>query len=43
MFALSRSLPHGRKYLQLNYALARAVLEAHLAWLDEVERQLDAD
>jgi PadR family transcriptional regulator AphA len=39
----AESLPHRRKYLLLNYALARAVLEAHLAWLDEVERQLDAD
>jgi len=37
------TLPHRRKYLLLNYALARAVLEAHLTWLDEVERQLDAD
>jgi len=39
----AQSLPHRSKYLHLNYALARAVLEAHLAWLDEVERQLDAD
>jgi DNA-binding MarR family transcriptional regulator len=39
----AESLPHRRKYLHLNYALARAVLDAHLKWLDEVERQLDAN
>ena len=33
-------LPHRRTYLLLNYRLARAVLEAHLTWLDEVEREL---
>ena len=33
-------LPHRRTYLLLNYRLARAVLEAHLAWLDDVEREL---
>jgi DNA-binding MarR family transcriptional regulator len=36
----AETLPHRRKYLLLNYRLARAVLEAHLAWLDEVEREL---
>ena len=34
------ALPHRRTYLLLNYRLARAVLEAHLAWLDEVEAEL---
>lgn len=33
-------LPHRRTYLLLNARLARAVLEAHLAWLDDVEREL---
>ena len=36
----AETLPHRRMYLRLNYRLARAVLEAHLAWLDEVEREL---
>jgi DNA-binding MarR family transcriptional regulator len=36
----AETLPHRRMYLLLNYRLARAVLEAHLAWLDEVEREL---
>jgi DNA-binding PadR family transcriptional regulator len=38
---VAETLPHRRKYLLLNYKLARAVLEAHLAWLDDVERELD--
>jgi DNA-binding PadR family transcriptional regulator len=40
---IAETLPHRRKYLLLNYGLARAVLEAHLAWLDDVERELSAD
>ena len=38
--AAAEKFPHRRKYLLLNYRLARAVLDAHLAWLDEVEREL---
>jgi DNA-binding PadR family transcriptional regulator len=33
-------LPHRRKYLLLNLRLARRLLEAHLEWVDEVEREL---
>jgi DNA-binding PadR family transcriptional regulator len=40
---IAETLPHRRKYLLLNYKLARAVLEAHLEWLDDVERELDAN
>jgi DNA-binding PadR family transcriptional regulator len=40
---VAEELPHRRKYLLLNYRLARAVLEAHLAWLDDVERELSDD
>lgn len=36
----AEALPHRRKYLLLCYRLVRAVLEAHLEWLDEVERDL---
>ena len=41
--SVAATLPHRRKYLLLNYRLARAVLEAHRDWLDEVERELDAN
>jgi DNA-binding PadR family transcriptional regulator len=37
----AESLPHRRKYLLLNHRLARRLLEAHVQWLDEVERELD--
>ena len=33
-------LPHRRKYLLLNHRLARRMLDVHLEWLDEVEREL---
>jgi hypothetical protein len=36
--AVAETLPHRRTYLLLNHALARKVLQAHLEWLDEVER-----
>lgn len=38
--AVAETLPHRRTYLLLNHALARKVLQAHLEWLDEVEREL---
>jgi DNA-binding PadR family transcriptional regulator len=41
--AAAEQFPHRRKYLLLNYRLARAVVEAHLEWLDAVERELDAN
>ena len=38
--AVADTLPHRRKYLQLNIRLAHAVLDAYAAWLDDVEREL---
>jgi DNA-binding PadR family transcriptional regulator len=36
------SLPHRAKYLRLNLRLARRVLDAYSAWLDEIEHELEA-
>jgi DNA-binding PadR family transcriptional regulator len=33
-------LPHRAKALELNRSLARRILDAHLEWLDELERKL---
>ena len=38
--AVIETLPHRRKYLLLNLRLARRLLEAHLEWVDDVEREL---
>jgi PadR family transcriptional regulator, regulatory protein AphA len=38
--AIAETLPHRARYLLLNHALARRVLDAHEAWLDDVEREL---
>ena len=38
--ASAESLPHRRKYLQLNQRYARGLLDLNLEWLDEVEREL---
>jgi DNA-binding PadR family transcriptional regulator len=38
--AVAETLPHRKKYLLLNLRLARRLLEAHLDWVDEVEREL---
>ncbi len=38
--AKAESLPHRRKYLLLSHRLARRLLDVHLKWLDEVEREL---
>ena len=38
--ASAERLPHRRKYLLLNHRLARRLLDVHLEWLDEVEREL---
>jgi len=38
--ASAELLPHRRKYLLLNHRLARRMLDVHLEWLDEVEREL---
>jgi DNA-binding PadR family transcriptional regulator len=38
--ATAETLPHRRKYLLLSYRLLRRLLDVHLEWLDEVEREL---
>jgi DNA-binding PadR family transcriptional regulator len=38
--AIAETLPHRRKYLALNHRLARRLLEAHLEWIEEIEREL---
>jgi DNA-binding PadR family transcriptional regulator len=38
--ASAETLPHRRKYLLLNTGLVRRLLELHLEWIDEVEREL---
>ena len=38
--AVETTLPHRAKVLALNQALARRILEAHLDWLDDVEKEL---
>jgi PadR family transcriptional regulator AphA len=38
--AAAAAVPSRTEYLLLNHALARRVLQAHVEWLDEVERKL---
>lgn len=38
--AMAATLPHRKRYLLLNHRLARRIVQAHLDWLDEVEREL---
>lgn len=38
--AMASTIPHRERYLLLNHRLARGIVQAHAAWLDEVERQL---
>jgi DNA-binding PadR family transcriptional regulator len=38
--ASADTLPHRRKYLLLGSSLVRRLLELHLEWIDEVEREL---
>jgi DNA-binding PadR family transcriptional regulator len=38
--AAAESLPHRSKYLLLGHRLGRRLLDVHLDWLDEVEREL---
>jgi hypothetical protein len=40
--AMARTIPHKERYLLLNHALARRIVDAHSEWLDEVERELGA-
>jgi len=37
---VAETLPHRRKYLMLGHRLGRRLLEVHLEWLDDVEREL---
>ena len=41
--AAAERLPHRRKYLLASHRLSRRLLDVHLEWLDEVERELDPD
>ena len=38
--AVAATLPHRERYLRLVHALGRRLVEAHEAWLDEVEAEL---
>lgn len=38
--AAAEEVPHRTRYLRLNHALARRLLEAHSTWIDHVEREL---
>src|SRR5918995_3802852 len=40
--AMADSLPHRRRYLNLGYTLVRRLLDVHLEWVEEVERELQA-
>jgi DNA-binding PadR family transcriptional regulator len=37
---IAHTIPHKERYLLLNHALARRIVDAHAEWLDEVEREL---
>ena len=38
--AAAAEVPHRTRYLRLNHALARRILDAHSTWIDQVEREL---
>jgi DNA-binding PadR family transcriptional regulator len=38
--AIATTIPSREKYLLLNHRLARGIVQAHVDWLDEIERQL---
>ena len=38
--AVARELPHRERVLTINHRLARRILDAHSAWLDEAEAEL---
>jgi DNA-binding PadR family transcriptional regulator len=40
--AAAEELPHRRKYLLMGHRLSRRLLEVHLEWLDEIERELES-
>jgi hypothetical protein len=38
----AKRLPHREKYLMMGHRLSRRLLDAHLEWLDEIERELES-
>jgi DNA-binding PadR family transcriptional regulator len=38
--AAAAGVPHRARYLRLNHALIRRIVEAHATWIDQVEREL---
>ena len=40
--AAAEGLPHRRKYLLMGHRLNRRLLDVHLEWLDEIERELES-
>jgi DNA-binding PadR family transcriptional regulator len=38
--AAAATMPHRARYLRLNHALARRIVEAHATWIEQVEREL---
>ena len=38
--SIAGTIPSRERYLRLNHRLARRIVEAHTAWLEEVEREL---
>jgi PadR family transcriptional regulator, regulatory protein AphA len=40
--AAADSLPHRRKYLLMGHRLSRRLLDVHLEWLGEIERELES-
>ena len=40
--AAAEALPHRRRYLLAGHRLSRRLLEVHLEWLDEIERELES-
>jgi PadR family transcriptional regulator, regulatory protein AphA len=39
---LEERLPHRARYLRLDYSLAQRLVDAHRAWIDDVERELSS-
>ena len=40
LVGIERRLPHRARYLRLDYSLAQRLLDAHRAWLDDIETEL---
>jgi DNA-binding PadR family transcriptional regulator len=39
---IEQRLPHRARYLRLDYSLAQRLLDAHRAWIDDIEHELGA-